>query len=72
MPYGPNGQWRPSGIARSHLVCRIAVGEAPEVFAPEPGSETAGSEGGKARAEKLTSEERSEIARRAAKNRWNR
>ena len=73
MPYGPKGQWRPSDrIARSHLVCRIAVGEIPEVYAPKPQGDTPGSEGGKARAAKLTPEERSKNARRAAEARWNR
>lgn len=74
MAYGPNGQWRPSDpIARSALVCKIAVGESPEVYAPpKPQRQPPSSEGGKARASSLSTERRSEIARKAAQARWDR
>ena len=66
-------------MRRAKMVIDLATGEAePEPEQPEK-NETAvesgrrgGLIGGKARAEKLTSEQRSEIAREAAKARWNR
>ena len=74
MAKGPNGQWRPdSGNECAALVCRISLGETPEVYAPPaPTRErqrmmlARASKGGQARAEKLTSERRSEIAAGAA------
>jgi hypothetical protein len=54
-------------------VAQIATGEAPK---PQPltgkkaDSRKGGLKGGKARADKLTAEERSEIAKKAAKARW--
>ena len=74
MPKGPNGQWRPVGDNEcAALVCEISLGESPEVYAPPaPTAErqrmmlARASKGGKARAEKLTPERRSEIAAGAA------
>lgn len=59
------------------LVVDIATGEASEA-APDAGKDPAavalgrkgGLKGGKARAEKMTAEQRSESARRAARARW--
>ena len=54
-------------------VAQIATGEAPK---PQPltgkkaDSRKGGLKGGKARADKLTAEERSEIAKKAAQKRW--
>ena len=42
MPYGPNGQWRPTDPgACAKLVCDIATGDSPEVYAPPERSEEA-------------------------------
>lgn len=53
------------------FITDLATGEATEDDAPEPeGQRKGGLKGGPARAQKLTPEERSEIARNAAKARW--
>ena len=57
------------------LVLDIATGEEPEAMPEEPAPKLLaavrrGRKGGKARAGVLTPEERSEIARKAAKARW--
>lgn len=60
------------------LIVDIATGQATEPDSPEPEKDTAavslgrrgGMKGGRARADKLTPEERSEIARSAASKRW--
>lgn len=49
------------------LIADIATGEVDE---SEAGAEKHGKEGGKARAKKLTPEQRSAIARKAASARW--
>ena len=37
MPYGPNGEWRPSDPAQAaHMIVRIATGELAEQYAPHP------------------------------------
>lgn len=48
----------------------IATGEIEEEVIEEAPQSKGGKKGGKARAEKLTAEERSEIAKKAAKARW--
>jgi hypothetical protein len=66
----------PSQLAK--LVVDIATGEADDGAPVEDGKDPAavalgrkgGLKGGKARAEKMTAEQRSEAARRAAKARW--
>lgn len=68
MPKGPNGQKRPAdSIGCAVLVGRIATGEAKEVTP----SNKKGVAGGRARAEALSSTDRSEIAATAARARWN-
>ena len=70
MPKGPSGQWRPVGDNEcAALVCKISLGESPEMYAPPAPTEerkrtflARASKGGKARAEKLTPERRREIA----------
>ena len=74
MPKGPNGEKRPAdAIGLAVMIGRIATGEVEDV-APDDGKDPAakalGAKGGKARASKLTSEQRSEIARNAADLRW--
>lgn len=67
MPKGPNGERRPADAnACAVMVAKIATGEAEdEMTAPR------GSAGGKARAERMSAEQRKEIAERAAGARWN-
>ena len=75
MPKGPQGQKRPADVVGNAVkVMRIATGEEEEEFeddGKDPAAKALGAKGGKARAEKLTPERRSEIARKAAVKRWN-
>lgn len=70
MPKGPQGQKRPAdGIGCAVLVGKIATGEEQEgvpYAAPSKGSA-----GGNARAQRLSTGERSKIAKAAAQARWN-
>ena len=75
MPKGPKGQKRPADtIGNAIKVARLATGEEEEEFDPDDGKDKAaqsmGRRGGKARAKKLSAEEREEIARLAAQARW--
>ena len=72
MPKGPHGERRPSdAVDRAIMVAKIATGEV-EDEREELASAAAqlGRKGGHARASKLTKEQRSEIARKAAEKRW--
>ncbi len=74
MPTGPKGEKRPADVIGTAVtVAKIATGEI-EDTADDDGKNKAaqelGRKGGRARAKKLTSEERSEIARKAAAARW--
>ena len=73
MPRGPKGEKRPADVIGAAVkVMQIATGEIEE-DALDPGKEYArkgGLKGGQARAESLTPEKRSEIARLAAEARW--
>jgi hypothetical protein len=74
MPKGPKGQKRPADvIGGAVMVAKIATGEI-EDAAPDDGKNKAaqelGRKGGAARAKSLTSEQRSEIAKKAAAKRW--
>lgn len=71
MPTGPNGQKRPADvIGAAVLVARIATGEIQEQNKPRSRKVNSGLAGSKARAEKLSPEARSEIAKKAAAARW--
>jgi len=71
MPKGPNGQKRPAdAIGLAVMVGRIATGELHETVSSESPRKRAAKAGGKARSEALTAERRSEIATKAAKDRW--
>ncbi len=75
MPIGPKGEKRPANpIEAGIMVARIAVGDIAEEYAeppnPAPNRSKGGKKGGKARAKSLTPEQRSEIAKQAAKARW--
>jgi len=69
MPTGPHGEKRPADtIGCAVKVMRIATGEEEDEL---PGPRRAGGlKGGPARAQSLLPEERSRIARKAAKRRW--
>lgn len=74
MPKGPQGQKRKADvIGNAVLIGRIATGEI-EDTKRDPGTEAnrkGGLKGGKARAKALSAKKRAEIARNAAKKRWN-
>ena len=61
-------------IGNAVKVMKIATGEEDEDFSADDGKDKAaqslGRRGGKARAKKLTPEQRSEIAKKAAAKRW--
>ena len=69
MPRGPNGEKRPADtIGAAVMVAKIATGEIEEDL---PKNRPGKVNGGKARAESMTPEERKALAGRAAKVRWN-
>lgn len=77
MPKGPKGEKRPADVIGNAVhVMRIATGEieeemeASERDGKDPAAASLGKRGGKARAAKLTAEQRAEIARKAAAKRW--
>lgn len=77
MPKGPKGEKRPGDVIGAAIkVARIATGEdeeeleTPESEGKDPNAAALGKKGGKARASKLTPEQRSEIAKKAAAKRW--
>ena len=74
MPKGPQGQKRPADVIGNAVrVMRIATGEEEEEYendGKDPAAKALGAKGGKARAAKLTPEQRVEIARKAAAKRW--
>lgn len=66
MPKGPNGEQRPADTnACAVMVGKIATGEI-----DDPKKADRGSAGGKARADRMSSERRIEVAKRAARARW--
>jgi hypothetical protein len=73
MPKGPKGQKRPGDVVGAAvMVGKIATGEIEEETL-DPAKEhmrKGGEKGGAARAKALTPEERSRIAKKAAKSRW--
>jgi hypothetical protein len=71
MPRGPQGQKRPAdAIGCAVMVGRIATGEITEVLNEPSGKVRSGIAGAKARAGKLSQEERKAIAKKAAAGRW--
>jgi hypothetical protein len=76
MPKTPTGHKRPADvIANAVTVMKIATGEIEESGTTEDGKSKAavelGRKGGKARAESLSSTRRRQIAKKAARARWN-
>ncbi len=76
MPRGPKGEKRPAdAIGAAVMVAKLATGEIAENVDDDGKNKAAvelGRKGGKARAAKLTPEQRRKIARKAAKSRWER
>jgi hypothetical protein len=71
MPRGPQGQRRPADvIGAAIMVAKIATGEIEEKPARDSAAASLGRKGGAARAAKLSPAKRKEIARKAAKSRW--
>ncbi len=71
MPRGPQGQKRPADvIGTAVMVAKIATGEIDETTSAAPERAKGGKIGGRARANRLTPQQRQEIARKAAKARW--
>ncbi len=74
MPKGPKGEKRPAdAVGAAVMVAKIATGEIEDELTDDGKNKAAvelGRKGGRARAKKLTTEQRREIARKAAKTRW--
>jgi len=71
MPKGPRGESRPADlVGAAVMVARIATGEIQEHTQEPSGKVRSGLAGAKARAENMTKEERSAVARKAAGARW--
>lgn len=72
MPKGPNGENRPAdAIGLAVMIGKIATGEIEdERESLSSAAAEMGRKGGKARAENMTPERRSEIAQAAAAKRW--
>jgi hypothetical protein len=75
MPRGPKGEKRPADVIGNAIhVMKIATGEIEETLTEDGKNAAAvalGRMGGKARAEGMTAKRRREIAKKAAKTRWN-
>jgi hypothetical protein len=78
MPRGPKGERRPADTnAAAVMIAKIATGElTDDVRTPESEGKNAaavalGRMGGKARAAGMSAKKRKEIAKKAAKARWN-
>ena len=71
MPKGPKGEKRPADtVGCAITVAKIATGEIEEEISRTPGRKRSGKAGGKARARILTAKTRRQIAKKAAKARW--
>ena len=67
MKRGPKGEKRPADvIGCAIMVAKIATGEVEDTYYEQPNRVKGGRAGGKARAKKLTDEERTEIARKGS------
>lgn len=73
MPRRPRGERRPADtVGAATIVAKIATGEIEEKLTVKSGRVRSGHAGVKARAQKLSAEERSKIAKKAAGARWER
>jgi hypothetical protein len=78
MPRGPKGEKRPADVVGNAVrVMEIATGHREEEYDQAEGNKDKaavelGRRGGKARAERMTAEQRREAAQKAALGRWRR
>ena len=76
MPRGPKGEKRPADvIGAAVMIGRIATGQVEDITTEDGKNAAAvalGRMGGKARAEGMSAKRRKEIAKKAAKTRWER
>ena len=71
MPRGPRGERRPADVVGCAVrVAKIATGEIEEQLGKVPGRRKSDQAGAAARAETLTADQRSAIAKKAAAARW--
>jgi hypothetical protein len=71
MPTGPRGEKRPAdAIGCAIVVGQLATGEITEILKEPTGKVRSGKAGAKARAQNLSQEERTTIAKKAAARRW--
>ncbi|MGF1562992.1 MAG: RNA-binding protein [Geminicoccaceae bacterium] len=71
MPKGPSGQKRPADVIGNAVhIAKIATGEIQDTSNTQPAKRKSGLAGAKARAENLSDDKRSEIAKKAANARW--
>lgn len=71
MPKGPKGEKRPADVIGNAVkVMRIATGQEEDTQLRVPARAKGGKKGASARADNLTDQQRSEIARLAAEARW--
>jgi hypothetical protein len=72
MPRGPRGEKRPADVIGNAVkVMRIATGEeTEELDSAKSAAAELGARGGKARAARLSGEDRRAIAQKAARKRW--
>ena len=71
MPKGPRGERRPADVVGCAVtVARIATGEIEDTRLQQPAKRKTGLAGARARTEKLTAEGHSQIAAKAASDRW--
>jgi hypothetical protein len=72
MPKGPKGEKRHADtVQNAMLIGRIATGDVDDTAGKAPNRAKGGKAGGASRAAKLSPEKRQQIARKAAKSRWN-
>ena len=71
MPQGPQGERHPAdAVGCAVTVAGIATGKIEDTRLQQPAKRKAGLAGARARTEKLTAEGRSQIAAKAASDRW--
>lgn len=74
MPKGPKGEKRPADVIGNAIkVAKIATGEIDDEKdddGKDKAAQSLGRRGGKARAESISAERRSDIAKKAAAKRW--
>ena len=74
MPRGPKGEKRPADVIGNAIkVARIATGDDDDDIVDDgkdPAAKSLGQRGGRARANSLSPKRRHEIAKKAAKKRW--